>query len=598
MEIGQEFQTAVSLHKAGKLEAASDLIEKIIEAADPNADFYHLAALIKKSQHDFSNSEKFFKKSLEIIPKQPVVISNFANLLKIMNRLKEANQLYISACKIMPSFFDAWLNRAHLCLETNDYETAENCLLEALKLKADASVALKLMNLYMMTSQYRKLLIESQSFIKRYSSNTQGYINHSRALASLDSTEVALKFLEQAKELVDESAEIEHEIGLINYELGKFDQAKNNLNKAVSQAPEFINAHRTLNELYFQSNDDEFLSSYKNAIQRKPDSELLFHNLAAAESSSGDVESAIKTLEIALKKIGKTAYLQHGLGALYVRMKEYEKAESLFNDALELQPNNVRFLLDQISLFIKQSNYDCQNLLDRAFNLHKFNQETWAYQGLLWRLLKDERYQWLYNYGSFLKELELPTPSSHSSSQLFMKDLNEYLGTLHVSHKQPLDQSVQGGTQTMGVLFDDLHKLVSDFKNSLRESVTDYLSSLYYDSEHPFLSRLGDDFRFSGSWSVKLKKSGHHNNHVHPFGWLSCCSYISLPDTSEKEGCIKFGETSLQLGEKEETARFIKPAVGKCVFFPSYFWHGTVPFSSDSSRVTIPCDIDPVLFMK
>jgi tetratricopeptide (TPR) repeat protein len=177
----------------------------------------------------------------------------------------------------MPSFFDAWLNRANLCLETNDYETAENCLLEALKLKADASVALKLMNLYMMTSQYRKLLIESQSFIKRYSSNTQGYINHSRALASLESTEVALKFLEQAKELVDESAEIEHEIGLINYELGKFDRAKNNLNKAVSQAPEFINAHRTLNELYFQSNDGEFLSSYKHAIQRKPASELLFH---------------------------------------------------------------------------------------------------------------------------------------------------------------------------------------------------------------------------------------------------------------------------------------------------------------------------------
>ena len=152
----------------------------------------------------------------------------------------------------------------------------------------------------------------------------------------------------------------------------------------------------------------------------------------------------MRTLEIALNKVGRTPYLQHGLGALYVRTKEYEKAESLFNDALELQPNNVRFLLDQISLFIKQSNYDCQNLLDRAFNLHKFNQETWAYQGLLWRLLKDERYQWLYNYDLFLKELELPTPPSHSSSQLFMKDLNDYLGTLHVSHKQPLDQSVQG----------------------------------------------------------------------------------------------------------------------------------------------------------
>ena len=46
MEIGQEFQTVVSLHKAGKLEAASDLIEEIIESADPNTDFYHLTALI------------------------------------------------------------------------------------------------------------------------------------------------------------------------------------------------------------------------------------------------------------------------------------------------------------------------------------------------------------------------------------------------------------------------------------------------------------------------------------------------------------------------------------------------------------------------
>ncbi|MBT4213737.1 MAG: hypothetical protein HOE23_06370, partial [Porticoccaceae bacterium] len=113
--------------------------------------------------------------------------------------------------------------------------------------------------------------------------------------------------------------------------------------------------------------------------------------------------------------------------------------------------------------------------------------------------------------------------------------------------------------------------------------------------EHPFLSRMADGYDFSGSWSVRLKNSGHHSNHVHPFGWLSCCSYISAPDLSKsRAGWIKFGETALDLGLNELVAEAIQPEIGKCVFFPSYFWHGTYPLESDDYRVTIPCDIDPV----
>ena len=55
-----------------------------------------------------------------------------------------------------------------------------------------------------------------------------------------------------------------------------------------------------------------------------------------------------------------------------------------------------------------------------------------------------------------------------------------------------------------------------------------------------------------------------------------------------------FGETALDLGLSELVAEAIQPDIGKCVFFPSYFWHGTYPHESDDYRVTIPCDIDPV----
>ena len=111
-----------------------------------------------------------------------------------------------------------------------------------------------------------------------------------------------------------------------------------------------------MNELFFQSNDNNFLASYTSALKAFPTSEFLYHNLAAAQTSSGDIESAIQTLETALNRVGKTPNLQHGLGALYVRLKNYNKAQELFQSALLQQPNNLRFLLDQVSLFLKISN--------------------------------------------------------------------------------------------------------------------------------------------------------------------------------------------------------------------------------------------------
>jgi uncharacterized protein (TIGR02466 family) len=128
--------------------------------------------------------------------------------------------------------------------------------------------------------------------------------------------------------------------------------------------------------------------------------------------------------------------------------------------------------------------------------------------------------------------------------------------------------------------------------------LADYLAAMRRDEKHPFYSRLRKSTRFTGSWSIILQAGGHHTNHIHPYGWLSCCNYISLPPLSEessgdRSGWIRFGETSMNLGKRENVARAIRPEPGKCVLFPSYFWHGTYPFESEQTRMTVPCDIDP-----
>ena len=93
------------------------------------------------------------------------------------------------------------------------------------------------------------------------------------------------------------------------------------------------------------------------------------------------------------------------------------------------------------------------------------------------------------------------------------------------------------------------------------------------------------------SWSCLLRPNGFHTNHIHPTGWISSAFYADVPavvdNDQTREGWFKLGESSLGLGASD------KPERGMLVLFPSYFWHGTVPFGGSSTRLTVAFDVVP-----
>jgi hypothetical protein len=117
------------------------------------------------------------------------------------------------------------------------------------------------------------------------------------------------------------------------------------------------------------------------------------------------------------------------------------------------------------------------------------------------------------------------------------------------------------------------------------------------DRDHPLFRRRSRGVRYQGSWSARLRDCGFHTNHVHPFGWISSCYYVSLPDViddkTERQGWLKFGEPGFDAGLSNPVRRNVKPAVGRLVLFPSYMWHGTIPFRSQQHRTTIAFDAVP-----
>jgi hypothetical protein len=111
----------------------------------------------------------------------------------------------------------------------------------------------------------------------------------------------------------------------------------------------------------------------------------------------------------------------------------------------------------------------------------------------------------------------------------------------------------------------------------------------------PLRRRNTGDYRLDGMWSVRLRPGGFHVDHVHNRGWLSSACYVSLPRSvaNDREGWLKFGEPGIATEPRLEAEMFQRPAPGRLVLFPSYMWHGTVPFSGDEPRLSIAFDIIP-----
>ena len=268
-----------------------------------------------------------------------------------------------------------------------------------------------------------------------------------------------------------------------------------------------------------------------------------------------------------------------------------------FKKSLKLKSDELGTLLDFSRLLILHKDYkQALELLDRAEKLNPDNQQTIAYQGVCWDQTNDPRGSWL-NDMEFVRPFHIEAPEGYDSVEEFNKDLKAALLKMHTAKNQPIEQTLRGGTQTPGGLLKKPVKEIQLARKAFEKAFHKYISELPLDPTHPLLRRRSENFSISGSWSVRLAGGGLHINHVHPDGWLSSCYYVDVPevvsDEEQKQGWIKFGETSMYMGERETINKIYKPEAGLLVIFPSYMYHGTIPFQSKEFRLTLPMDVVP-----
>ncbi|SEA34893.1 tetratricopeptide repeat protein [Microbulbifer marinus] len=585
---------------SGQASLALPQIQQLLSnnAKDPNV--LHLAALAHAATGNTAEAKHFFTQTLKVNGRQPAAHNNFANFLKQQNMPEQARQHYHSATALAPKFSDAWRNLAILEYELAELDPAYKHAQKASEIAPNNPAAYTLLGNICRKSDRHEDAIE---YFQRAINLKPNYVNAIYGLAitytALEENERAITLLEQALRINPGTAEFQYATALAQLNLGEYQQALTTLEELLKNHPLYIDAHRTLNEVYWQQGDQAaFCSSYKNipSPQRQNIAIAIAHieNLLAVNR----VEEAERELDNnwndsrdprILFLRGKVAEEQGDIGSATL---QYEEA---FTQHPELTVAKQFFIA-----LIKSAQFDrAEKLISDYLNRAPDDQLLWALQGTCWKMLGDPRYHWLTKDNAFVQRFEIPTPNGYANKNEFLDQLKETLIEMHNLKAQPLNQSVRAGVQTPGRLLHKKHPVIMALRSSLAEIVTEYISALPTDKTHPLLRRKSGDFVFSGSWSVLLKGGGHHVSHVHPQGWISSAFYVAvpqvIPDEANKDGGdIYFGRSPYELGSRDMIEKQVTPEAGTLVLFPSYTWHGTVPLSGNEEKVRITTPFDAV----
>ena len=601
----QELAAIYQMIGQGAVSPAMSKLKPLKRKWPQNPDVAHLSALAYKADKQDKTAEQYFLRSLALNSKQPQVHNNFANLYKSLGRYADAQRHYLAAQLLQANFTDAIRNSALCFFEQADYQQAIEGFTKVLKLLPEDVIGL------IGLADCKRETGGLEEAEKLYLKATQLAPQHLNAWYKLGQNHhlhgaltQAIACYKRAQQIDPQSAQTIQSLASALYESGSNSEAIAILQRGCRIHPANVSLHTRFNEILWETqHSDLFGSSYRQAIKTTPDVVELrvafIQQLFRAEL----LKEAAEELANAIAHFGESSELLSLQGQMLAESGNYTQANKSLAASL-----GIAFSRDAaqnlVKLTVVQGDYQqAQQVLDGLFADQADCQLNWAYQSLIWRLTEDSRYGWLNDYDNLVKAYQLETPAGYNSLNEFLQALESVLLSLHKTDNAPLQQTLRLGTQTAARLFHRPEPELQALKLALASIVSRYIDQMPDDDSHPLLRRKKADFEFSGSWSVKLRANGFHVNHVHPAGWISSSCYIAIPEamlaseeTSTSQGCIKFGESPLALGDREVIEKIVKPQAGMVVLFPSYMWHGTFPFSGNDAdfRLTSPFDVSPV----
>jgi predicted Zn-dependent protease len=588
------------LLRVGSFRAAHDQLETIVDANPGLVEALRLLAGTKQALGDAAGAEELLRRALALDPDWTPTLATLGELLLNSGRGSDAEALLQRAVAGSPPYPRAALVLARYY---NDTGRPAQALAVAAPLcisgKADAELAAQHISALVALGRQEEAVAGYRSLVAAVPNNFAAAQALAIALNATGQDEEAERVAQNTLARGHKTAALYNTYARSLIGQGALDRAEAALRDCLQLEPRLIEAHNSLAQLIWMRTGDvaQATAALDRAVQTFANDEALWAAKAAILQGAGDARAAYACLAhwAARPQAAPTLLVRAALAAL-----EFDPATALTlaERALRLVPANAaaRTVVSAAQLGMGDARgalTHCDTLLANDPD----DQYLIALQTTAWRLLGDERYPQLCDYPTLVLPLQLEAPPPWPDMVSLLADLKVSLNRLHDPHGHALlFQSLRHGTETTQDLSRSTDPAIRALFSTFAVPIRRYLEHVGHGSD-PLRRRNDGRWRFNGSWSVRLHTSGFHTNHVHPRGWISSACYIELPDgmsdPHSQDGVLTFGEPGIATTPPLTPEYSVRPSVGLLVLFPSYFWHGTVPFRSTQARLTVAFDAVP-----
>ena len=565
MDLAQQLQKCYKTYSGGNFNLAEQQFGQIDRQFSKNADALHLGALIAFGLGQNTVALKRAELALSLSPKHYECWNTKGSIFAKQQNVPAAFTSYRKSLELKPDYLQAALNYGSCLIDNDDMATA--------------------IDVYEKARQF-------------HPKNEQLLIGQVIALNETGRSQEALEIIKS----VEGEEKYAYLKGQIYLNLGEFDKLIE-VNKIALRQPNSAGpALKNMLQAYWMSGDwDAGEHALKSAIDDKDATLDVFLAASHALRRAGELQKASDTLDKAVRQFSDSPAILVEKARMAMDAGQADKAWENALAALTAKPGDLAIMevFAQSALMNGRPN-EAMVAAESALNIVPNNQFWIAIKYTAGRAM-GQNYKFYADVEKQVKTYQLDPGDKYASLDVFNTRLKQSLERIHNFKQHPLDQSLRNGSQTLKDLRYSRDEVIQDFFNAVDGPINSYIDEIGNNISHPLDNRNTGKYRLAGAWSVLLRAGGHHVNHLHPKGWLSSSYYVDVPaevdDEENKAGWIQFGQPPFLIKDQNGNAlgpeKFIKPEPGTLVLFPSYLWHGTVPITGTSTRLTLPFDAVP-----
>lgn len=590
LDPNQSLAQAYALLQRGDVHGARNMVAGVLRGYPAAASALSLMALVelaalRQRGGDAQVAMAAFASAIKVAPRDPQLFNNLGNLYKTMGETDDALGAYRKAISLKPDFADAHANFGIVAQAAGLYDDALPALQKAAILAPTMARTWSALGLCLRELGQHDAAVQALDRALAIDPRSPLALR-GRAIVEAErgGPDAANLYLRAAAAL-PEDLDVTLGAAVARHEAGDSEGAVAALAAKVARHQDWVAGHEALAKLRFQVGDtDSFTASYDDALASRPRDKALWLSVMRTLAQSRQWAALGERARAAATATGADPLFD--LGAAIAVSEQGGDAGQAFEKLEPILGRERNFALPWGRHLLRA--HDAKRAAavvapwtgSGAYS----DQLAWALLGTAWRMDGDPRFGWLIDTATMARSTSLGLNDAE------MAETAVVLRRLHKAREHPFDQTLRGGTQTEGTLFLRSDPVIARLRLAIEDVIRTYINGLPdKDPSHPLLGRPRGDFRFTGSWSVRLREGGRHVNHVHPEGWLSSACYVVLPDGV---GRLSLGMPPAELDLGLPALAFIEPSVGQLALFPSYLWHGTEPFDA-GERLTVAFDVVP-----